>query len=140
PEFAVAGSDARRPATAIAFRARHAVALVVGQRGDRLATALREVDQLLPVHARDAAIAAHPEPAAVVRENLEDAIVEQAVFRGVAREASILEAAQAAVVGANPQRAVRIQPQCPDRRAGKTVLLRPGCEPAVAVVGQAAVT
>src|SRR5258705_7326816 len=94
---------------AITFGAWHAIGLVVGQASDGLELAVCKIVQLLFAHAVDAAVAAQPEPAVIVLEDLKDAVVEQPVFGGVACEPPVLEPSQPAVIGADPQRAVAVQ-------------------------------
>ena len=90
--------------------------------------AVRKIVQFLFAHAVDAAIAAHPEPAVIVFENLEDAVVIQPVFCGVACKASILESRQPAVICTDPQSPVVVLFERPHRGAGQSVFLRPGGE------------
>jgi len=50
-----------------------------------------------------AAIAAHPEPAEIVFQDLKHTVVKESLLRGVACEPAIVEASQPAVIRANPQ-------------------------------------
>lgn len=76
PELAIPRFDTRRPAAAITFHIQHAIAPAVDNRGDGAARTGSEPIELLLAHAVDAAIAAHPEVAASIFEDLENAVVE----------------------------------------------------------------
>jgi len=79
----------------------------------------------------DALVAAHPEIAAPVFQNLKHAVVEQAIFHGVAGEAAILEARQAAVIRADPENSLGVFVKRPEVIARQSVLFGVGGEPSV---------
>ena len=139
PELAVARLDARRPAPAVAFDVLHPVALAKGDRRDRADFPLGKIVQFLFAHAIDAAIAAHPDPAEVVFQDLKHAVVKEPVLRRVAREPAILEAPQPAVIRANPQRAIAVLSERPHRIARQAVRFGPGGEASIPEMRQAAV-
>src|SRR5262245_51238592 len=108
PEPAVARLDAGGPKPAVAFGIEHAVAFAVGDRIDPPNFSLGEFVQFTFVDAVDAPVAAHPQIAAPVLQDLKDAVVEQPVPDRVAGEFAVLEPAQAAVVSSDPERAVAV--------------------------------
>src|SRR5262249_25149070 len=66
------------------------------------ARGVRKIDQFLFAYTIDAAIAAHPEPAIIVFQDLEDAVIIQPIIFCVARKAPILKPPQAAVIRPDP--------------------------------------
>ena len=130
PESAVTRFPACRTG-AVAFTAEHAIGHTICNRGHRLEAAVGEIIQFAQADAKDAAIAAHPQISAVILrigQNLERAVVKEAVPDGDGDEPAIFEAAQAAAVRADPEapRAV-----CEKRQhliAGQPVFGCPGGE------------
>src|SRR5215831_1813678 len=108
PQSAIASPDAGRLIAAVAFEGTQAVALAIGDRRDRLDSSGGELVQLTPADAIDPAIAADPEVAVIVFENLEHAVIEEPVFGRVPGEDAVLDPRQPAVVASDPQHAIGV--------------------------------
>src|SRR4029078_3074362 len=103
----------RRPASTITFDVLHPVALAKCDRRNCADFSLGKTVQFLFAHAINAAIAAHPEPAVVVFQNLKHAVVEEPLFSCVAREPAIPEPSEPAFIRANPHCAIAVLPERP---------------------------
>src|ERR1700733_3067573 len=121
PQFTVPGPGAGRPHSPVTLHVQHAVYFSVSDGGNRGALSRRKLIQLAFAHAIDTAIATNPEIGASIFQGLKDAVTEQAIFDGVARELAILEAGKTAVVGPNPENSITIFVDRPDRVTGKSI-------------------
>jgi hypothetical protein len=74
----------------------------------RFIPSVGEIVELPFGDAVNAAIRTHPEIAALVFENLENAVVKKPVFCRVSGKSSVFEPHQTAVVTADPERAARV--------------------------------
>src|SRR5690606_21166194 len=108
PQRAVARANAGGPLAAVALRVEHAVAAAVRDGREFRAHARGDLVELLPAHAIDAAVAAHPQPPLPVVEYLERARVEEPVTRRVVGELTLVQARDPAVVRADPEDAVAV--------------------------------
>src|SRR5262249_47286927 len=91
---------------------------------NRRDAAFGEIVELLAADAIDALVAAHPEVAGIVREDLKDPVAEQTIAHIVVCAASIFETVQAAVIGADPERPVVVLVKRADTVARQAIGLR----------------
>src|SRR5207253_2808782 len=97
-----------RLTAAVALACLHAVSDAVRDASDGANLSRGQIIQLFQAGAIDAAVAAHPEVAAVVFENARDDIIKQTFPGRDARELPIFEASESTPISANPQGAISI--------------------------------
>src|SRR5581483_8114261 len=84
-----------------------------------------KLGQLMLVDTINTAIAAHPEIAASVLQDLEDSVIEQAIANSVVSEVAVLKPSQTAVIGSNPKNTVSIFIQGTNAAAREAVRFPP---------------
>src|SRR5205807_2415600 len=120
PKFPVARLDSGGMKTTRAFQALHPLCATVGNGTDLHRFAGGNVFQFTTSHAKDSLVAAQPEIAMAIFEDLRNHVVRQAVRSGKGRKLAPGEPRQACA-GADPERALRITIDGSDKVAGQAI-------------------
>ena len=121
PKPSVAAAATGGLAAPFALQNREAVGLAIGDTLNAMFDAVGKLVQLAFCHSEDSQIGTEPILAPAIVGNVAYHVVHQALARGTNNGASVFEAYQAAAVSADPQRAVRLGPQCPNKVAAQPV-------------------
>src|SRR5438552_856472 len=138
PEPAVAPLPTRRLAAAVAFQSEQAIVFSASDRSKPASLSIGKIIQLLALDPIDSPVATHPEITAPIFQNLEHAVVEETIFRGVTGKAAILEAAEATIISADPENPVSIFIERSDVIARQSILFGVGPKLALSVAGESA--